>query len=535
MNAVPTVNTSNTSTALTITRGGELNTQGVWVNESQARALNITSSQGPLAINGGTVKLRAVGTLDLMAGSLIEVGGGGQKDSRGDLLPGKAGAITLTSDDVIPTRLTLAGDLRALALFEGGQLNLNGGGFVIQDKGVAPDQLTLLRPGLFSEQGFADIRITANRDGITVAPGTQLDLRQQNRLQGRSLASELTGTDIDTITTAGYLEDAERLPTALSLAFKRRASLPPDASAELSIEQGAKLSADPQSSIKLSSDTRLFVDGTLSVPGGNISLELVNPHPSNDFGFDATQTVTLGKHGALLAPAVARFTPDPLGLRQGDVVDGGRVSLSAQRGYVFTQGGSRIDVSGTSAIFDLFAPGQAANRIPTTVRASGGDIVMRAAEGMGLNGVLRGRQGGRLSLTLDPLERETSADLTGLPQFPIAPRSIVIGAAAPTDLARNAAVPDSRNGLLVIPTTEITAGGFGALHLSTRPILTGTDVDSIQFVGAETLNLSQSLVLQCWHRMAGRYASARPMCRSVPATIFSGARPTPVRVRAVCA
>ena len=267
MNAIPTINTANDTTSLTLARGGELNTQGLWVNENAARALNITASQGPLAIDGGSVHLNAIGTLAVQAGSLIDVGGGGQQSSRGNLVAGKAGSISLSSDDALPTRLSVAGELRALALFEGGQLRLNGGGFVIQDAGNAAAQLTLLRPALFSQQGFADIHINANRDGIQVAADTHLDLRQRNRVQSAAMATAPTGTDIDTITSAGYLEDDQRLPTALSLAFKRRANIPAS-SAELSIGRGATLNADLQASISLSSDTRLFVDGTLSAPGG---------------------------------------------------------------------------------------------------------------------------------------------------------------------------------------------------------------------------------------------------------------------------
>ena len=55
---------------------------------------------------------------------------------------------------------------------------------------------------------------------------------------------------------------------------------------------------------------------------------------------------------------------------------------------------------------------------------------------MRLNGVLRGRQGGRLSVVLNPLDRETAADLTGLPAFPGTPREMRIGGAVLADVPR---------------------------------------------------------------------------------------------------
>ena len=494
MNAIPTVATGSDATALTLLRGGELNTKGVWVNERAARTLSLNVSQGPLAIDGGTVALTAIGALDLQAGSLIDVGGGAALASDSSVTAGAAGSISLSSDDVVATRLAVDGELRGLALAEGGRLTIAGGGFVIQNQASADPSLTQLRTELFSDQGFANITVKANRDGLSVAPGTQLDLRQQNRRLDDAMTTALTGTDIDSISTATYLDADQRLPTSLNLSFKRRANIPL-ATSQLTVGRGALLSADPESRVSLSSDTRLLVDGVISVPAGSISLAIVNPLDGNDLGFDATQALTLGARGALLAPAAVRVTPDPLGLRLGEMLDGGRVSLSAQRGYVLTQRGSRIDVSGTSTLFDLLNPAAPTTRVPTRVTGAGGDIVMSAAEGMALNGALSGREGGRVSLTLDPLDRETSADLTGLPQFPGTPRSIVVGGAAFADVAPGSAIPDAQNGLLAVPLATIVDGGFGALRLRTRPVLTGTDIDTIQFVGNQRLSFTQALEL----------------------------------------
>jgi len=494
MNAIPTVRIGNDATALTLAPGSELNTEGRWVNERAARALNQNTTQGPLALDGGEVSLLAIGTLDLQRGSVIDVGAGGLKNSKGSLEAGEGGRIALSSDDVVPTRFNVAGELRGFAFAKGAQLELSGGGFAIQQDASAHDNLTLLSPALFSAQGFASIEINASREGITVAPGTVLDLRQRNRLESKALATAPTGTDVDAISAPAYLDDAERRPTQLALNFKRRANVP-ETRAEVSIGSGATLRADPESTISLSSDTRLFIDGVIAAPAGRISLAVVNPRDGNDRGFDASQAIRLGSHAALLAPGALRSTPDALGLRLGEALAGGRVSLSAQRGYVLTQQGSRIDVSGITTVFDLIDPAQPAHRVPTTVRAVGGDILMSAAEGMQLNGSLRGRQGGRLSLAINPLDRETSADLTGLPQFPTTPRSIVVGGAAAADVPRDAVIPDAMNGQLNLPGAELRAGGFAALDLSTRPVLTGTDIDSVRFVGTQTLTLSQSLTL----------------------------------------
>jgi filamentous hemagglutinin len=494
VNALPTVSTGNDATALSLNAGAVLDTQGRWVNDSAARARDSGVGEGPLAIDGGAVELTAIGSLDLARGILIDVGGGAHKNSKGSLVAGQGGSITLSSDDVLPTRLAVDGELRGLALAKGGKLSLSGGGFAIQADDTAADPLTVLRPALFSAAGFADITLNANRDGILIAPGTLLDLRQRNRVLDTRTVGAVTGTDIDSLGAATYLDAAERAPTRLAMSFKRRANQP-FASAEVRMGSGARIDADAQSSVSLSSDTRLVVDGVISTPAGDITLAVVNPRDGNDRGFDATQAVTLGAHGALLAPAALRKEANALGVRLGEVLNGGQVKLSAQRGYVLAERGSRIDVSGTGAVFDVPNPRDASHRIATRVNGVGGDITLSAAEGMRLNGALFGRQGGRLDIAINPLERETAADLTGLPAFPDAPRAIVIGGVAEPDVPRGTPLPAAAHGELRLSPSMLRKGGFAALRLATRPVLTGTDIDAVRFVGDQELSLTQSLIL----------------------------------------
>ncbi len=494
MNVVPTVSTSNEATALTLEAGGALLAKGAWINERAALALNDNSGQGALAIDGGAVVLHAIGDIDLQSGSLIDVGGGGQFSPKGGLLKGRGGQIELASDDAIATKLTVAGALHGFAFAKGGQLKLTGGGFAIQNAPLANSNLTLLTPDLFGASGFADVQINATRDGITVAPGTRLDLRQKNRVPSKGFAAAPSGADIASVGEVAYLDSAQRLPTSFSLSYKRRANQPLTTS-ELSVGTGASLLTDTQSKISLSSDTRLFIDGLISAPAGTITLSVINPRDGNDRGFDASQAITLGAHAALLARAAVRDEANALGLRLGQVLDGGTVRLNAQRGYVLANRGSQIDVSGISTVFDLPDPGQPSQRIATTVQALGGDIELTAAEGMILNGVLGGRDGGSLSLALNPVERETSADLTGLPQFPNSARVIEVGAVSVADLVRGAAVPDASNGRLGLDLDTVRDGGFNALTLSTRAAPVAGARDLIRFDGAQSLTLPQSLTL----------------------------------------
>ena len=498
MSTVRTVATDNDGTAapLVLEPGSALVTQGRWVNERAARARGDNIAQGARAIDGGTVTLRATGDLDLQAGSLIDVGGGGRVTSKGTLVAGQGGTIDLSTDDTLPSHFTLHGDLRGLAFRKGASLKLSAGGFAIQNGGALPENLSLLTPDLFGASGFAEVQISATRDGIVVAPGTHLDLRQMNRQAGKNFAAAASDADIDEVSERIYLAAEERLPTSFSLSYKRRRDQL-DGAPQVGIGRGAELRADAQSNLSLSSDTRLFIDGLLSAPAGKINLALVNPLDGNDRGFDAAQAITLGPHAALLARGAVRQQANALGLRLGQVLDAGVVRITAQRGYVLAQRGSLLDVSGTSALFDLPDPTAPSTRLPTRVQALGGDIEMVAAEGMILNGALRGRDGGSLSLALDPSTRETSADLVGqgFPLFPQTPRDIVLGAAEIPDLPTGDAIPATLNGQLGVRSSQVEAGGFAALRLTTRSAQDGSGAGGIGFLGAQNLTLSQSLIL----------------------------------------
>ena len=499
--AMTTVQTVATGTQgrvepLVLAPGSALVTQGRWVNERDGRAVGDNTAQGPLAIDGGTVTLGAVGDLDLQSGSLIDVGGGGQVTSKGALVEGKGGTVDLSTDDTLATRFNVAGALRGFAFTKGATLKLSAGGFAIQKSGPVPENLSLLTPDLFGASGFADVLITATRDGIIVAPGARVDLRQKNRRAEKDFAVAASDADIDEVAERVYLDAEQRLPTRFALSYKRRANQLLTTN-EVSIGRDAELLADPLSTLSLSSDTRLFIDGLISAPAGKISLALVQPEVGNDRGFDGAQAITLGPHAALLARGAVRKQATALGLRLGHVLDGGTVGISAQRGYVLANRGSLIDVSGTSALFDLPDPTRPSQRVPTRVQAVGGDIELIAAEGMILNGALRGHNGGGLSLAIDPRQRETSADLVGLgfPLFPNGPREIVIGGAQGADVPIGSAVPAALNGQLGLRAAQVGDGGFAALRLTSRPTQTGDGVSAVRFVGTQRLTLSQSLTL----------------------------------------
>src|SRR5262249_37262863 len=97
--------------------------------------------------------------------------------------------------------------------------------------------------------------------------------------------------------------------------------------------------------------------------------------------------------GSLLSTAgVAKVFPDSKGLRQGDVLRAGTVTLNAVTGYVVTEPGSVIDVSGAPPV-QLDRP-TAQGGFGMVVAGDAGSVNIAAREGALLAGTMRAAGGG---------------------------------------------------------------------------------------------------------------------------------------------
>ena len=199
----------------------------------------------------------------------------------------------------------------------------------------------------------------------------------------------------------------------------------PDAA--IRVEPGAEIRTDARGAVSLVSDSSIFLEGGIAAPAGSIALRVTPPF-GTDPGFLASQGIWLGTSATLDARGQALLVNEPSGLVSGDVLDGGMVSLHADRGFVNLLPGSIIDVSGTAASVDVANRGVAGGVLPLRqqVPSNGGAIELQAAEGMQLQGTLKaapgpvaGAAGGSLSIELSKLTRSEPEPLaTGQQPFP---------------------------------------------------------------------------------------------------------------------
>jgi len=488
--------------SITVREGSSLDVQGGWVNDSVA--LDAATLAAPRLVDGGSVSLVAEGDLTLEAGTLVDVGAGAFLDAEGVIHPGTAGTLTLTSRadeaEVNATTMSLGGVLRGFGFTAGGSITLDAPAIVVGTRALAGE--LLLTPDFFRDNGFSRFTLRAeslqdNAAGplVRFEAGTQTVLSPAVLSFGRAVEATPGGTDIDDFTIISRPPIAQRAPTHLAVDTSRRLYELGDADLSILVEAGAGIATELGGSISFTARDRIFVDGTLDAPAGDIALTLADV--GDDAGF-RQQGIWLGPQARLLARGGDRVLKNPEGLREGEVLGGGSILLDAVRGYVVTAPGSLLDVSGSTAVLDTLIDIDPLRRryAAQTIHSAAGRIALRASEGLLPYGELFGRAtggaaGGHLTFDLDLSRRAGNGRFIGLAseQFPEIARVLSLGtrrsfeaawlnfgdagfvnAMRQSGLLGNGSLRTSGgvNGVALIDPADVRDGGFGSVRLGAR-------------------------------------------------------------------
>jgi filamentous hemagglutinin family protein len=473
--------------------GARILTQGAWVND---RPLISDGELGPAFINGGTVTIESASDVTLDSGSLIDVSGGAWLDAKGKLKAGKGGAIAIKSgriglSDTDPqqSKLELGGELRGYAIEQGATLTLDT--TRVQIGGVRPaGQPTLLHltPEFFRQGGFRSHTINS-QDGMTVASGPEVYPVAANFVLGPDAFRQPGAAGIFGISNIATLPVERRSASTLTLAANSLYS------GVLNIEQGAVVRTDPGGEINLTAGRQMTVEGTLDAPAGKLGLIL---KPADLY--EADKTLWIGPAARLVAAGTLHSEPNDLGLKLGEVLSGGSVTIAANGGYLVTEAGSLIDVSGATATLDVKAPaGSAVVTRGVEIASDAGSISLGAREGMLLDGALHGKagsdttRGGALTVKLDGGTRTDK----GLPDTQSRVVVSQAGSFVPNELRPgdavetydNAVNPQTNryNGRAFVSLDRVAAGGFDSLELAAR--------QRIEFEGSSSLALHRRIAL----------------------------------------
>lgn len=504
--------------AVRIGPNATLSTRGQWVNDLPGMG----GGMGAVAINGGTLTLASIADLDLQAGSVLDVGGGAWAQADGKLRYGNAGTIALSSgrfglsnaSDPQTSRIRLDGSLRGDAPGNGGRLTINASSVTLGAAGSGAAGELVLGEEFFGAGGFKDFDI-GGADGVTVADGFMLRPRPQTQVLDGRFRLAASGSDMRGFSSLQRLDADQRQPASVKLRATNAFN------GALHVGEGAAIEVDPQGSISLSAAQQLTVLGRLAARAGSISLSqpVANPAPTGPDNFSASRAIWLGANSRLDAGGHYRARANVNGLREGQVLDGGSVSINAAKGYLVMQPGASIDVSGTRATLDLPAAG---GLRAVEVGSQGGGIALSAREGMLLEGSFAAHagnaqaQGGSLSVRLSH-DRQPWGDALPASSPVQRPRAITLQA-APTALSAGmtpgaALDAGSLNGEARLAQSQVRDGGFVNLTLDSD--------HRIRFDGALDLGLAGRLALYAPNFSA---ASGATRARLAAASIILGNR-----------
>ncbi|HSX95626.1 MAG TPA: filamentous hemagglutinin family protein [Hydrogenophaga sp.] len=457
---------------LRVRDGVRIDTSGVFANARRGVA---GDRQAQARIDGGSIRLRAEsqangtelasrGEVLLGQGARLDASAGAAVRADGSLAQGDGGAIEIAGHTV----QGLAGDTaQAYGAEQGGSLTL--GSHHIQVGGEAPATAGTLHvdPALLSRGGFQSIELAA-LGRVEVAAGTTVAPRLQNRVLDPSATTRPSGSSLADMSIVQTLANEQRQAVDLTLSAGQ---------GELGVGTvvlgaGSRIEADPGATVTMEARDAILIDGTVRAQGGRIVATLdrssgqVNT-PTN------VNPIFIGSQAEL--DVSGTFVPytDASGSRLARRFDGGTIELNAQTGYVITQQGSTLNVSG-AAPRTLDLP-TASGGLGRTLGTDAGTVRIHAEEGAILDGRLLAKGGsdsdraGTFEFTLSEYVQQPTGSP---PQPPITLRLDQQVGPQAGGLTPGSAVPNGDSTRATLSAQALEDAGFDRIRLSSRDGIT---------------------------------------------------------------
>ena len=469
--------------SLSLGSDARLLAQGGWVNDSPT----FGAPTAALYTAGGQITLTSnPGSLSLAAGSLIDVSSGAEETQAGSLVAGKGGTISISDSYVAGSIAQIDSTLRGFTVGSGSTLSISAPFICLSSQACAQPGAASsggaqstgaqsvsvqITPQTLTDAGFSSVKLFGNYYGLTVGSDVDLDVIQRNLVLSSAAAKAPTGTPMSSISTVQTLPAYARKPESLVLSTSNGGQ---QSYADLTISLGASLTFDPGASLTLSTDSRIFQNGMIVAPGGDVSLSISSDNksgliPSQDQG------IWLGPNSVIDVSGTVVYTPDYLGLTTGTIYGGGNIDIDAESGYLFASSTSLLNASGYAA--KLYVPSY---NTPTTpyvqIDSDGqaGSISLTAAAGLYLGGQIEahaapvaGAAGGSLAVTLLG-EADPAGQSAYIPQVaPTLSVTLTPSGAVPY-VGEGEAAPETLLGQGVVPVSMLSKGGFDQLSLTVR-------------------------------------------------------------------
>ncbi len=501
------------------TSGGTIALNGIYTGISNTGQLNLLTSSlldvsgnwinqfkdglsSPSALNAGSVNISATNRLNFAQGAQIKANGGASLDVSGNrVTAGSAGSIKLQAGTHDIEGLLLAdGQLSAYGLNQGGNLTLASNKINVGTQVAEANALNLkVTHGLLdvaANSGFSSISLVSNQQDITVKANTAITLTAQNKILTSDYRNQHNTNGIEGFSQVVTLPETLRKPVTLSL----------NGLTGVTLETGSQINVDKGSTVNIStgnSGPGLFINGIINALGGNINLSLKTDYTS--LAYNNSQSIWLGSKAELNTQGAGLITPaNNTGLTTGSVLNGGNITLKADRGYVVVEKGAKLNVSGTAVALDLPAP-TPSGFAKQMIGSDAGKVSITSAEGVVLDGDISEdagsptNLGGSLNITLD---RNQRGDALGsvFPNNALKFNLIQDTAIQLPSGAHFNSIPSVMNGIATLSSQQLSQSGIEQLKLNV-PLQKDPNDGSlrlpgiINFINDVSLRLSSSLNL----------------------------------------
>jgi filamentous hemagglutinin len=476
---------------LRVLPGARLDVSGNWVNRSP----EVPGPQARSVLDGGSISLTSKGDLRLETGASLAANAGGLLDANNRFTGGKGGSIHLSASLPVPAEapvLLQNAELSAQGFSQNGRLSVKLP--ALQLGAGAPLQKDLAAQtwgyDFFAAGRFAEYSFTTERGGADILPqaGTGFTWQQRNWLLNSAANLAPSARSIAPLVSTGLLPDYLRKPTNLKIT-----QVIPDSQAVVAKSQGYIHLADgvdwlfdPQSSFSLTGLGRLYVGGSLALPGGKINLQL--DKIENKVFYDSSAVLWLGDAAWLSVAGTTRALPGDPTLSLVQLVDAGAITVDMNIGRLVTEEGSGLDLSAAVATADVLT----AQGYQRQTRSShAGSLNLQLADGMiwqshvaAASDASLGARGASLEVVLKSLRGLGPELASELSQFPALPRGLdlysqryqnllegaTFGQALPTQVAGIDGEPLQTYGRAILFADDLNRWGLDSLTLDTRSV-----------------------------------------------------------------
>ncbi len=371
--------------------GTNLSAAGLWTNDRIDSPTAVPAE--PLSVNGGSIVIS--GRNVDVSGAGFDVSAGASLSQPGAFQGGNAGSLSLTGTYAVPGAIAnvdtgvlnlgsdFASRIAGYGVAAGGTLSIGAPSITIGTSASA--SAVTLDPSI-GAAGFQNFHFSGY-NSLTMAAGTAFVPTMQTFQDSPSLNAAASAALLGSVASPQTRFPGNVLASNLTLTSSNSVI------GTVDIGSGALLDAGALGSIGITAGQSVLINGSLRAQGGSISATL-GPAPTT-IGvtlsmFDG-RSIVVGGGANLDVSGTSLVLANSQGIRAGNVINGGSITLNAPIGTVDIAAGVNVLAQGTTDLVDIPVSGGGTQR--QWIASSGGTVDLVGSIGLIIEGNFQAQGG----------------------------------------------------------------------------------------------------------------------------------------------